>query len=67
MNYENFVWKKLPTIGKGPSPRAFSSATLYTNNRLLIFGGLENETHRAMNDSYLLQLGIVLTNDLNIK
>jgi hypothetical protein len=45
LSYDTWTWRKIPTIGKGPSPRGFFSATLFTNNRLVIFGGIDNNTN----------------------
>ena len=39
LSLDNFIWKKIETIGKIPTPRSYMIFNLYTNNRLLVFGG----------------------------
>ncbi|KAL4473976.1 hypothetical protein ABPG72_000338 [Tetrahymena utriculariae] len=56
LNYDTWVWRKVKTIGKAPSPRSFFSATQFTNNRLVIFGGIDNSTNAPLNETYILQL-----------
>lgn len=55
LNCESWVWRKVVTIGKAPSPRSFMTADLFTNNRIIFFGGIDNETNQSKNDVYILQ------------
>jgi hypothetical protein len=45
-------------MGKTPTPRAFMTSSMFGNDRIFIFGGLDNKTNKVLNETYILNLSI---------
>ncbi|KRX03256.1 hypothetical protein PPERSA_09268 [Pseudocohnilembus persalinus] len=56
LSYDNWEWAVVECIGQPPPSRSFLTAGLYTNRRVIFFGGLDNETSRATNEVNILTL-----------
>eukprot|EP01017_Pseudomicrothorax_dubius_P005932 TRINITY_DN1160_c0_g4_i4.p1 TRINITY_DN1160_c0_g4~~TRINITY_DN1160_c0_g4_i4.p1 ORF type:complete len:483 (-),score=75.17 TRINITY_DN1160_c0_g4_i4:354-1802(-) len=54
LNYDNLTWKKITSLGKIPSPRAYATMAQLDPDRLFLFGGYDLKTNRAINESLIL-------------
>lgn len=58
LGVDNWTWKKIQSIGKPPSPRAFFACSLFATDKILLFGGLDNSSNKILNETYMFQLGM---------
>lgn len=64
LNLSNFIWSKVNTIGKGPTSRGFFSFALYNDDRIFMFGGIENSNNKILNETYMFSLSIAMYSDI---
>ena len=50
---KNKIWTKLEALGKAPSPRAAHAATVISNERMLVHGGIDIDSEN-FDDTYIL-------------
>eukprot|EP00330_Aristerostoma_sp_ATCC50986_P009487 CAMPEP_0114599248 /NCGR_PEP_ID=MMETSP0125-20121206/21751_1 /TAXON_ID=485358 ORGANISM="Aristerostoma sp., Strain ATCC 50986" /NCGR_SAMPLE_ID=MMETSP0125 /ASSEMBLY_ACC=CAM_ASM_000245 /LENGTH=172 /DNA_ID=CAMNT_0001806055 /DNA_START=70 /DNA_END=585 /DNA_ORIENTATION=+ len=56
LTFENWTWKKISGIARPKTSRAFFSYCPFEDNKLMIFGGIDNLSGKCLNDTYILDL-----------